>query len=297
METLGSHLGPRYQAIDASYMGLNLGPNSSPFGPPICFQKFDVAVLNALYHLCRIVLYRAHPEMPPASMVAAGVATQFTLDAASKIGQIAAGIFALAGTTVTRVGPNQVPTRSQQAEQHGLNPSIGGMLCEITMPLFFAGVQLQAPHQRTWLVDHLYDIEVRTGWATAGMIGHGCETAWKRTAEAGRGPPWERSGYWSKRDWEVDSNPRSRPWGEGVRGFGQDVRPHGLNLDGLGFRNAEIPVRERSVLKDERILMAMESDRGASRKEALKKMEVFGDHGREAHWAMGLMQEEDMAGN
>lgn len=290
LETLGSHLGPRYQAMDAAYMGL--GSTHSPFGPAICFQKFDIAVLNALYHLCRIVLYRAHPEMPPASMVAAGVAAQFTIDAASKIGQIAAGIFALAGTTVDRANPKHPPTYPRPAEQKGLNPSIGGMFCEITMPLFFAGVQFQAPHQRAWLVDHLYDVEVRTGWATAGMIGHGCETAWKRTAEAGRGPPWERSGYWSKRDREVDSDPRSPTWAQGVRGFeAQEVRPHGLNPAGLIMRR-ESSARGRTMLQDERIVKAAEWDRQNRRGEELRKMGVAGDRGQEVHWAMGLMGEE-----
>lgn len=111
--------------------------------------------------------------MPPAAMIAAGVAASQTALYANLIGQIGAGI-------------------SPPAKGQPLNPSVGACLCEICMPLFFAGVQYHDPAQRAWLVMRVRDTEARTGWASLGMIAHGCETAWVKAGEAGRGPPWTR---------------------------------------------------------------------------------------------------------
>ena len=117
------------------------------------------------------------------------------------------------------------------------------MLCEMTMPMFFAGVQLQAQDQRCWLIDHLREVEVRAGFATAGQIGRGCETAWGRMAQAGRGPPYTKAPYWGKPEEPAAAGsppggPRPvkakerRNWGVGVRGFeGEEPPPHGLKVE------------------------------------------------------------------
>jgi hypothetical protein len=53
-------------------------------------------------------------------------------------------------------------------------------------------VQYQDPKQREWLITRLVDIDRRTGWASAGTIAKGCETAWEKAAAMGRGPPYKR---------------------------------------------------------------------------------------------------------
>lgn len=128
-----------------------------------------------------IIALRSHPHMPPAAMMAAGIQAQQTAEFAQTIGQIAGGI--------------APPTFGQE-----LNPGLGAALCEVSMPLFFAGVQYQDAAQRHWLVSNIRNIEARTGWASVGMIAQGCETSWVKAFEAGRGAPWERT----KEEWHVD---------------------------------------------------------------------------------------------
>ncbi|KAF1982629.1 hypothetical protein K402DRAFT_424384 [Aulographum hederae CBS 113979] len=169
LNVFASHFGPGFQPLSAEYHQ----PLATPFGEALAFRSYDIGVLWGLYYMCQIILIRAHPHMPPAAMMAAGVAAQHTAKYANDIGRIAFGIIP---------GPSNLP----------LNPSLGASLCEITMPLFFAGVQYQDFHQRTWLVTHIRDICARTGWASAGMIAAGCERAWERAAQVGRGPPWQR---------------------------------------------------------------------------------------------------------
>jgi hypothetical protein len=111
--------------------------------------------------------------MPPAAMVAAGVAVGKTAHFANLIGRIAAGMM-----------PRPVV--------QPLNPSLGAALCEVTLPLFFAGVQYADPQQRSWLVSRVREVEALTGWASVGMIAQGCETAWEKAAMRGHGPPYVR---------------------------------------------------------------------------------------------------------
>jgi hypothetical protein len=164
-------LGPAFQPLSAEYH--HQPALDSPFGGVLQYRSYDIAILWAVFYMTNIILLRSHPHMPPAAMVAAGIAAPQTAQFAQMIGQISFGI---------------VPTPRGQP----LNPSLGASLCEICMPLFFAGVQFQAATQRHWLVTHVRDIEARTGWASVGMIAHGCETAWEKAAEAGRGPPYQR---------------------------------------------------------------------------------------------------------
>jgi hypothetical protein len=156
-------------------------PIETPFGPAIIYRSHDIANLWALYYMAYIIALRSHPHMPPAAMMAAGIMAHQTAEFAQIIGQIAGGIVP--------------PTAGRE-----LNPGLGAALCEVSMPLFFAGVQYQAPPQRHWLVSNLQNIEARTGWASVGMIAQGCETSWVKAHEAGRGPPWERT----KAEWHHD---------------------------------------------------------------------------------------------
>ncbi|KAK0650429.1 putative transcriptional regulatory protein C15D4.02 [Lasiodiplodia hormozganensis] len=178
-----SHLGPAFAPLSDEFST----PIPSPFGPALQYRSFDIAVLWAQYHMLEIILARSHPTMPPAAMMAAGVAAQQTAHWAKDIGRIVAGIF-------SGLGPHGAP----------LNPSIGAALIECIMPLFFAGIQYVDAAQRDWLVVNVKDIEARTGWASAGLVANGCQKVWERAGLAGRGPP-----YVYRRE-DPDKNPDER---------------------------------------------------------------------------------------
>ena len=61
------------------------------------------------------------------------------------------------------------------------------------MSLFHAGVQYREQGQRGWTITKLRDIARLTGWQTSALIASGCETAWLKAAEAGKGPPYTRT--------------------------------------------------------------------------------------------------------
>jgi hypothetical protein len=172
LDLFAQNLGPAFQPLPSEYYHAQ-PPPQSPFGGVLQYRRYDIANIWALYYMCHIILLRSHPHMPPAAMMAAGVAAGQTATYANLIGQIAVGL-------------------SPPAKGQPLNPSVGACLCEICMPLFFAGVQFRDSAQRVWLVHRLRDTEARTGWASLGMIAHGCETAWVKAGETGRGPPWTR---------------------------------------------------------------------------------------------------------
>jgi hypothetical protein len=151
-------------------------PISTPFGPAMQYRTHTIAVMWAFYYSGRIMLHRMHPSMPPAAMVAAGVAASTTAQYAQIIGKIAAGIY--------------YPQR-YNLEAGSLNPNLGAALTEVTVPLFFAGVQYTDPAQRGWTIAKLREISRLTGWQSASAIATGCETAWYHAAELGRGPPYE----------------------------------------------------------------------------------------------------------
>lgn len=144
----------------------------TPFGPALIHRSYDISILWTLLHLSKIILLRSHPAMPPAMMMAAGVCAQTTSPHATLIGRITAGM--------------QLPTGED------LSPFLGSVLQESTMPLFFAGIQYQDPAQRAWTITRLLEIDRRTGWASAGIIARGVETAWEKAAQMGRGPPYKR---------------------------------------------------------------------------------------------------------
>jgi hypothetical protein len=144
----------------------------TPFGPALVHRSYDISILWTLLHLSKIILLRAHPAMPPAMMMAAGVCAQATSPYAVLIGRITAGM--------------QLPLTED------LSPFLGSVLQEATMGLFFAGIQYQNPVQREWTITRLLEIDRRTGWASAGIIARGVETAWERAAQMGRGPPYKR---------------------------------------------------------------------------------------------------------
>ncbi|KZF25375.1 hypothetical protein L228DRAFT_75322 [Xylona heveae TC161] len=169
INTFEESLGSEYQPLSPEYMQ----PTSTPFGPAIYYRTYSMACMWALFYTARIIAARVQPSMPPAAMVAAGIAARDTAQLANLIGRIAAGI---------RPTPPSQP----------LNPSLGAALVEISLPLFFGGIQYIDPAQRNWVIARLMDVTRRTGWRSSAAIAAGCEAAWVRAAEAGRGPPYHR---------------------------------------------------------------------------------------------------------
>jgi hypothetical protein len=53
--------------------------------------------------------------------------------------------------------------------------------------------QYQDEAQRHWTVRRLHDIARLTGWQSARQIADGCESAWLKAAQLGRGPPYQRA--------------------------------------------------------------------------------------------------------
>ncbi|CBF70670.1 hypothetical protein AN5870.2 [Aspergillus nidulans FGSC A4] len=152
-------------------------PIYSPFGPAIQYYTLNMACLMAFYYTGRILLLRLHPSMPPWMHVAAGYSAATTADYAQTIGRIAAGIY---GAQTGHPGIE------------GFSPVVGSCLIEITVPIFFAGVQYASPDQRSWTIGVLSEISRYTGWKSADAIANGCERSWRNAAAQGRGPPYQQ---------------------------------------------------------------------------------------------------------
>lgn len=152
-------------------------PISTPFGPALQYRTNTIAAIWGYYYAARIMLYRFHPSMPPAMMVAAGVATPVTDEYAQIIGRIAGGIY--------------YPQR-YNFQAGRLNPNLGSSLVELTVPIYFSSVQYTDPAQRAWIVTQMREVSRLTGWESANVMIRGCESAWIVAAKQGRGPPYER---------------------------------------------------------------------------------------------------------
>ncbi len=163
-------LGPAYAPLEAEHMT----PMATPFGPAIYYRSYSIACVLTMYYCGRIICMRVNPNMPPAAMAAAGVAARSTAHYANTIGRICAGIQPVDSTI-------------------SINPHHGAALMDCCMPLFQAGVQYTDPAQRGWTITKLRDIARLTGWQTSSLIASGCERAWMRAAEMGRGPPYNRT--------------------------------------------------------------------------------------------------------
>lgn len=229
LDIFSSSLGTAFESLTSEYQP----PMDTAFGTALFYRSYDIGCLWALYNMAVIIAIRSHPHMPPAAHVAAGVAAQETAYYANEIGRIAAGI---------------VPVPPDQP----LNPSLGAALCESCMPSFFAAVQYQDSQQRHETVTRIFGIAKRTGWGSAELIANGCETAWVKAAEAGRGPPYQRivrrqeysedprlNGSWEQLDPQAEpdeTNDSDRRlvkvkaharlnWAIGVMGLEDDVEP------------------------------------------------------------------------
>lgn len=174
LDTVARVLGRDFQPLPADVTK----PISTPFGPALQYRTHTISVIWGLYYTGRLLLHRLHPSMPPAMMVAAGVAAPTTSDYAQIIGRILGGI--------------DYPQR-YTPQAGSLSPNLGASLTEMGIPMFFAGVQYMDASQRAWTVAKLREITRLTGFKTADVIAGGCEKAWMMAAKLGRGPPYERA--------------------------------------------------------------------------------------------------------
>ncbi|KAF7886892.1 uncharacterized protein EAF02_003539 [Botrytis sinoallii] len=168
---LEDHFGEDFQPLGDEFST----PTQTPFGPALQYRTYGIAGIWMNYYMGLISCHRSHPSMPPAAMVAAGMAARKTAFFANELGRIAAGI---------------APDLSMTPQ---VNPGVGAALMESTICLFLAGVQFQNPDQRTWLICRLNDVARLTGWETSLAIASGCETSWVKAGEMGRGPPYTRT--------------------------------------------------------------------------------------------------------
>ncbi|KAK2011161.1 hypothetical protein LZ32DRAFT_534401 [Colletotrichum eremochloae] len=169
-EILHSQFGPEFQPLGAEYADRR----DSPFGPTLQYRTFSVAGIWMNYYMGLIHLYRAHPKMPPAAMIAAGIQAQHTAKFAMEIGRIAAGLTDDCANVVE------------------ISTLVGAALIESSFCLFVGGIQYQDNAQRQWIVRRMFDIARLTGWQSARQIAEGCESGWKKAAAMGRGPPYAR---------------------------------------------------------------------------------------------------------
>ena len=149
-------------------------PIMTPFGDALEYRTYSISCIWVMYYTGRIIAARMHPSMPPAAMMAAGVAASKTSHWAQIIGRICAGL---------QPAPSNQP----------LNPSLGAALMESTLGLFFAGVQYRDADQRRYIITALRNIADLTGWQSSALIAAGCEVSWVKMAEAGRGPPYQKT--------------------------------------------------------------------------------------------------------
>ena len=189
-EVFRTNLGPEFDPLGPDHEP----PQPTPFGPAATYRTFSIAGIWMNYFMGLIALHRAHPSRPPFAMVAAGMAAQETGLWANEIGRIAAGL-----------------TMEDCSNLAGISTLLGSAFIESSFCLFVAAVQvsfisqhtttgsrsLTAPQyrdeaQRHWTIRRLHDIGRLTGWQSAIQIAEGCESAWLKAAQLGKGPPYHR---------------------------------------------------------------------------------------------------------
>lgn len=176
-------LGDEFQPLDEELMPIQ----ESPFGNAIYYRTFSVSCMQGLYKTAGIILERCHPSMPSNSWIASGIAARKTAHIANEIGRVAAGLF-------------------PPLEASEISPSLGGAIIEMSFCMLFAGVTYQDYQQREWLMDHLANVGKMTGWGTAERVALGCEHAWEKMAQAGRGPPYNRRDSSLSREMRINAD-------------------------------------------------------------------------------------------
>jgi hypothetical protein len=119
-EILRHNFGEDFAALGPEFSA----PIQTPFGPALQYRTYGIAGIWMNFYMGLIVCHRAHPSMPPAAMMAAGIAARETAVFANEIARIAAGICPDVETAAA------------------VNPSVGAALMESSTCLFIAGVQV-----------------------------------------------------------------------------------------------------------------------------------------------------------
>ncbi|KAK6828625.1 hypothetical protein PG987_011966 [Apiospora arundinis] len=177
------HFGPEFAQMDPDLAP----PITTPFGPAAQYRTFGVAGIWLNYYMGLIMLYRSHPEMPPVAMMAAGMSAHQTMGYAIEIGRIAAGL------------------DEDIEHKPAVSTLVGAAFTESSFPVFVAAVQYQREDQRHWVVRRMHDIARLTGWQSARQIANGCESAWAKAAQMGRGPPYEPPANFDRSDPSVSA--------------------------------------------------------------------------------------------
>lgn len=122
-ELLRANFGSKFNPIYRDYEEEDR--QKSPFGSTLRYRTFSVAGIWLNYYMGLIHLYRAHPKMPPAAMIAQGIQARHTWQYALEIGRISAG---LAGDL------------SNATE---ISTLMGAALVECALPLFVGAIQVR----------------------------------------------------------------------------------------------------------------------------------------------------------
>ena len=128
---LEDHFGSDFQALGPEYSA----PIETPFGPALQYRTYGIAGIWLNYYMALITCHRVHPSMPPAAMMAAGIAARNTETFANEVGRISAGILPKVGMS-KQVGPG-----------------VGAALIESSIALFIAGVQVRSTPSTTKIVE------------------------------------------------------------------------------------------------------------------------------------------------
>jgi hypothetical protein len=120
---LEDYFGEDFQALGPEFSE----PMETPFGPALRYRTYGIAGIWMNFYMGLIVCHRSHPSMPPAAMMAAGIAARQTASFANELGRIAAGI---------------APDCSMTTQ---VNPTVGAALIESSTCLFVSGIQVSMP--------------------------------------------------------------------------------------------------------------------------------------------------------
>jgi hypothetical protein len=117
---LEDHFGEDFEPLGPEYSS----PVETPFGKALKYRTYGIAGIWMNFYMALISCHRSHPSMPPAAMMAAGIAARQTASFANELGRIAAGI---------------APDCSMTAQ---VSPGVGAALIESSICLFVSGVQV-----------------------------------------------------------------------------------------------------------------------------------------------------------
>ncbi len=120
---LEDYFGEDFQALGPEFSE----PMETPFGLALKYRTYGIAGIWMNFYMGLIACHRSHPSMPPAAMMAAGIAARQTASFANDLGRIAAGI---------------APDCSMTAQ---VNPTVGAALIESSTCLFVSGIQVRIP--------------------------------------------------------------------------------------------------------------------------------------------------------